>query len=520
MNEELPPAGGPLAHGTGPAAGEKLLKISADDPAAEPSGGAMNGMDAVALLKEAEGYWRLGLYAEAEAALRRAMAGPAPAREEAGRRLVKLFYGLGRLVEAAALGGELISRGQADYGTVIDTMLALAFDGRPGEGREALRKVVECGHPLEEDAYQMACFASCLGEFHDALRWLVEEVRGGERFAHNLPTDSDLIPLWEWLRGHAPTLEEAHWLLELPLERLCEQALAPRADLSLSPGDVARLPEREQRLFHYDWEEGALALHAGAAAADRGAADAYFERRRRDIAAVRQTVAAARARALEVVLDAQPRYAAAHAARGNHLGARWHLLWLINRRPAAGPALLEEKGLELMRPFLGELLAANAADPGFGRRMEEAADVMAQDPDRAWLLLEQTPARLRQAALYLCRQGSLAFSEDENEKALAICGELRRRWPQDAAGWLNAVKALRALGRDMEALEMLRAAPGCCRSFRVHWLHLAGLEPGVPLRYPCCKERAFLGQPDLGGLLIADSELQPQDRPGVEPIPL
>ena len=132
----------------------------------------------------------------------------ARARDFAQCRLVHLFMQIQRHEDVARIGTSLLTRGIRHYGTIIKTMLALQFLGRTEEARDTLRLVEESGHSLEEDAYQMACFASRLGEFHEALGWLLLEFRRSEDYYAHALGDTDLRPLWEWLRNYQPTLEE------------------------------------------------------------------------------------------------------------------------------------------------------------------------------------------------------------------------------------------------------------------------------------------------------------------------
>lgn len=154
-----------------------------------------------------------------------------------------------------------------------------------------------------------------------------------------------------------------------------------------------------------------------------------------------------------------------------------------------------------MTPFLNELITSIRHDRTFRQRMHEIGQCYEADPDRAWQLLDETPAVLHTNSLYLLRLGRLHHAEEDFARALPIWQELHRRWPADVASFANGFTALQRLGRRKEARELLRQAPRCYHRFRLYWQQLIessdpefqrALEPG----------RLFRGQPDLGGLLL------------------
>jgi len=507
----------------GDSQGVKKNEIPAHNEVPAPYGDVVNELNTAQLFKEAEGLEALGLYAEAEATLRKVEANDPDARDFAQCRLVHLFMQIQRHEDVATLGTSLIERGIRHYGTIIKTMLALQFLGRTEEARDTLRLVEESGHSLEEDAYQMACFASRLGEFHEALGWLLLEFRRSEDYYAHALGDTDLRPLWEWLRDYQPTLEEAHLFIETRFKDVCAAARDKDAPIQLSADDLTHYPEGVRRLFRFNGASGYFTLNPLAVAQEPGAAAQFEHDWRAGLETVEGLIREGHNRVADVVLDAQMRYAVEHARAGNHLGARYHILWALKFRPALIWDFLKQPGLEMMVPFLADLVLANEQDATFRKRMGEVEACTATDPDRAWSLLEATPEAGRTTGLYLLRLAGLYDAEEDYESALPIWAELRRLWPDDAAAFGNAIEALRKLGRNDEARRLLAESPACYRRFRKYWAQMATLE-GVRRTFPPAGCTTFRGHPDLGGVLIPerdfgfipDGESAPNPRPDYE----
>lgn len=466
----------------------------------------MNDPNSRRLLEEAYGYIKLGLTTEAEALLRKVMTDDPAARDYAQSELMILLLRGRRHQEAADAGADLIARGVFRQSAIINTMLALHFLGRIEKARDTLRLVEKCGHTVEEDAYQMACFASRLGEFPEALRWLLFEFRRSREYYAQAFVDTDLIPFWKWLRDYRPTLEEAHLLLETPFKDVCAVALGKEAPIQLSSEDLTHLADGASRLFRYDDDAGYFTLNPSMVAGEPAAAAQLMRDWKTGLGLVEECIRKAHAHASDVVLDAQVRYATEHAGLGNHLGARYHILWALPLRPSLMLRFLEEPGLKLMEPFLFEIIGADAADSTFRDRMQEVMQCGKSDPDRAWKLLEETPASARTTGLFQLRLAGLYNAEKDYERALPIWQELRRLWPDDVAGFGNAITALQGLGRIDEARRLLAAAPACYRRFRLYWSQMAALEGRSSRHFPPAACPAFRGQPDLGGLLIPETE--------------
>jgi hypothetical protein len=57
------------------------------------------------------------------------------------------------------------------------------------------------------------------------------ELRKPRHFTQRSIGDSDLLPLWRWLENGELTLQDAHLVLEMDLERYCVAACDPDAKI-------------------------------------------------------------------------------------------------------------------------------------------------------------------------------------------------------------------------------------------------------------------------------------------------
>lgn len=452
------------------------------------------------LIAEALGFRDLGLLDEAEASLRRAIETGGDDADRARAELAHLLLAQRHFDESASLGMDLIRRGVMTEDIVINAMLALHFLGRITEARETLKLVEKCGGSLERESYQQACFASRLGEFPEALGWLLKEFRRSRDYYIHCFEDIDLVPLWEWLRNHLPTLAEAHDIMETPLDHVRGAGHQALEDVRYSAGDLDELSPTARGLLRYDFQNGRYQMPPLCAVRDRKATQILMRSRRERIASVDEALGGLAERALSTVLDAQPRYAAEHASWRNHLGARYHILWALPLRPSLMQNFLDEPALEMMRPLLKEYAFASEHDPDFGARINAVADCVENDPDKAWRLLDQTPKNLRETNLYQLRLAAVFQADNDYERALSIWESLRERWPDDAIGYANGIDALIGLGRHTEAREILALAPRCYRRFRIYYRQSAVLNGTMAPANQSIKP--FRGRPELGGHIL------------------
>jgi len=464
------------------------------------------------ILTEASGFGRLGLLAEAEAALRTVPESDSECYPVAQGGLGQLFIAQHRCEDAARLGLAVIAKGRHNISVVVHTMLALTFLGRIDEARRVLGKVEDFGRPLAFHAYQMACFESLSGNFREALRWLDLELRNPRYFKARSIGDSDLLPLWIWLGAELSILEDAHRLLAMPLKSFCTEAVDPRAEILLDENDLKHIPESERRLFRFSFNKHMCELDCSAVAAKPGVAEQFIAERKRHVAAIVMMINAGRERALRLVLNAQPLYAAAQAARGNHLAARWHVTWAVGHRPDMLPRFFETPGVEPILPLLDGLLAAEGIEPGFCRRMEAVGNLLDTDPDGAWRMLERTPVALRDHPLNQLRWATLFDKDGDLERAIPIYLRLCNVWPNDPVGFANATDCLMRQHRWDEAKKAFEPAPPCYSEFRLYQVQMENLRERS-MNCPAPSMQHFQGQPDLGGVLKSNSEKNLETNP-------
>lgn len=463
-------------------------------------------------LTEATGFARLGMLDEAEDLLQQIPPTDQSGYLAAQNALLGIYLSRHESQKVADQGRTLILQGIFDTGIIERTMMALTFAGRHEEGEEVLRLVEHLGRPLAYHAYQMACFASLRGDFSNALRWLETELQNPRHFWARSIGDSDLCPLWRWLANGQLSLEDAHRLLGMNLESACVAASAPDADIFLDQNDLKGAPVAAQDLFRFNFTVGIFELNPRAAARNPQAAMEFRKTRALHISRIAAMIRAGARKALDVVLAAQPGYAGEQAAWRNHLGARYHIVWALARKPDMLGAFYAEPGLDFMFSFLDSLANVERSEPGFCARMDALAKLIFTDLDEAWKMLEQAPPSTRAHPLFQLRQAMAYGADGDYERALPIYLELCDIWPDDAAAFANACRCFIKLGRWVEAETVLEQAPRCYQTFHLYHCQLEDLKHRNVVSSPHTT-LPFRGQPDLGGLLEAPqpSSLPPSD---------
>ena len=461
------------------------------------------------LTAEAAGYVQLGMLDEAEALLNQIPETDAEAYLAAQNALLQIHISRSHNERAADIGTRLILEGAYDAQTIVLTMCALNFIRRPKEGRQVLQLVEKFGRPLAAHAYQMACFDSLSGDFRIALRWLEIELQKPRYFSRRSIGDSDLFPLWRWLGSGHLSLQDAHRLLQIDLEGHCVAACDPNANIQLDENDLKGLPEEFRDLFRFNFTVGIFELNPGTVAKMPALARKFRKSRARLVARVTSMIRAGIGKALDIVINAQPKYAAAKAAVGNHLGLRYHVLWALARRPELIGMFYAEPDASGLYNLLDSLSEVERADPSFCARMERLGDAISVDLEEAWKLLAMTPRSARRHPLFQLRQAMAYGADTDYERALPMYLELCETWPDDAVGFANACDCLMHLGQWTEAQAVLDRAPECYQRFHLYRSQRENLTQGTRVCSPP-KTVPFRGQPDLGGLLVAPQALKSQ----------
>jgi tetratricopeptide (TPR) repeat protein len=461
------------------------------------------------LIAEAGGYVQLGMLDEAEALLNQIPETEAEAYLAAQNALLQIHISRSQNERAADTGTRLILEGAYDAQTIVSTMAALSFIGRPKEGRQVLLLVEKFGRPVAAHAYQMACFDSLSGDFPGALRWLEVELQKPRYFSQRAIGDSDLFPLWRWLGSGHLNLQDAHRLLQMELESHCVAACDPSADIQLDENDLKGLPEEFRDFFRFNFTLGIFELNPSAVAKKPILAREFHEARARHVTKVASMIRAGVRKALDVVIDAQPKYAAEKAALGNHLGLRYHVVWALARRPELIGMFYAEPDRTGLYDLLDSLSDVEQVDPGFCARMDLIGELIFVDFEEAWKLLDRTPGSVRGHPLFLLRQAMAYGSDTDHERALPIYLKLCETWPDDAVGFGNACDCLMKLGQWAEAEAVLDRAPECYQTFHLYRSQRENLRQHT-LDCSPPKTVSFRGQRDLGGLLIPPRLLKSQ----------
>jgi hypothetical protein len=267
------------------------------------------------VIAEAVGYLQLGMLDEAEALLHNIPERQAKAYLGAQNALLQIYIARSENERAADLGTRVIVEGVYDAKTIIATMCALTFIGRHEEGRQVLQLVEQFDRPVVAHAYQMACFDSLSGDFSSALRWLEIELQNPQHFSQRSIGDSDLLPLWRWLEGGQFSLKDAHRVVQMDLEHYCAAACDPAAEIELDENDLKGLPERFRDLFRFNFPVGIFELNLSAAATMPALAAEFRKIRAHHVAGVASMIRAGITKAFDIVINAQPKYAAEKAVQ-------------------------------------------------------------------------------------------------------------------------------------------------------------------------------------------------------------
>lgn len=460
----------------------------------------------------------LGLFDEAETELLEVSPADPALYAAARHELCQIYVRQGRNEEVVAIGKALIAAGQHSVQVVEDAMVACTFLGRITEAREILSAIESLGTPRAFNAYQRACFDSLEGNFCEALRWLEIEARAPRHLKARSIGDSDLFGLWQWLASPALRLEDAHRLLDLPLRSLCSDALVePRHEVRLDQNDLKQLPPEFRRLFQYDRNAGICTLNWLAVERYPDDMEAFRKARHAHLAKIAAMIDEGYRRALDLVVAAQPRYAAEQASWGNQLGVRYHLTFGLAHRPEMLEVFHDEPGLAGMKPLIESFAEVQRVDPDFCARMQTVLVLLKTGFDKAWKALEETPITARWHPLFLLRQASLLENDADYRGVLPLYDELCAVWPRDAVGFANAANALMHLERWEDADAVLEQAPECYRRFRLSVEQAREIARREMSESATGAVRDFRGQRDLGGLLCADDEALNPDRIEVSP---
>ena len=480
----------------------KYAEERAREIAGNPPPSSISGANYYHTVTEGIGYYEMGLLDEAEATLGSVPADAGADYFAAQRQLILVYLARGANQTAAEIGLHVIEQGSLTYSSIVNTMLALDLLARVREARDLLRRLEEIGYNLNDEAYQMAAFSAQLGEFDEALRWLEVEYRRSEDYWMRSLLDVELTPFWRFLAAGELSVEQAHRLLLPCFERVAAKATSFSDEIGVDARDMEAMPAKFRAFLKHRPEAGYkfFDFHSGGSEL----ATEYLKWQRQAMNASLKALAAGLSKAKEMVIGKQLEYATAQARVGNHLAARWHILWALSQRPEMMPDFRGHPDLSPLRSLLDEIKAAQEAVPDFVARVERAHRLSSQgDGDAAWEVLSEIPSALHSNSLYLLRLAGCYDADQDFARSLPIWKELQTRWPQDAVGFGNGVTALMKLGRWEEAERLLNDAPRCYQKFRLYRSQLAALKPRNANGLCAKGSVTFRGHPGLNGIVFS-----------------
>lgn len=450
------------------------------------------------VIKTAIGLNDLGMFREAEAELLR-IPPSVDNYNHALSVLLRIRLALGEYDRAIETGNELLERDGQSRLTALNTSIALTFAGR---FKEARRLMERSPHSAEQDlgkAYQMACLESRLGNFEAALIWLESALRPSSSYRAKALVDSDLQPLWQSFQSSQPSLPQAHVLLMPVFDDTRQWISGHEHDFELDGNDLKQFPESWRRLFRFTAAVGTHSLHALTAAQhpqDHEACLAWYRQR---VETSLRCLERAREAASAVVLQSQQAYARKHLARGNYLGARYHLVWALGKKPELLKDFRADEKLRSLTYLFDEIEAAQNADSEASRFLIEAC--FPNLTMNVAELLDDVPPALRNTSLYLLRAGRALHDSGDYAGALRLWIELCVRWPKDSVGFGNGVTCLMHLGLWERARTLLCRAPKAYRHFHLCRVQCRQLATRDLNAAAAPKTQPFRGQPDLGRLV-------------------
>jgi tetratricopeptide (TPR) repeat protein len=466
----------------------------------------MNG-----LIEQSEAYWNLGMAAEARALAKEALAAERDASGgdttgPAAEWCARLAFSCGDFASVATRGLRE-PRFPNTSSAISSIALSLHYLGRHDEAAEALSPRLQA-YSRPHDHYQMACMLAQAGRADEAVAHLFQSLPHCRDDRRKTWLDGDLKHLWSTLAAGGFSLATAHRLVEREFDILREWQPARHEDWPIDPPNFHDLPAGLRQLFEPVPRKGEHRRIPAPTLAAPALVERLDEWARDQIAANRRALDAGRGLALRRVLDVQPHYARLAWERGDVCALRYHVQWAARHDPAR---IRDFGHIAGIGPLLDEVRRMLASDAEFFVKLERAAIVAADDVDAALEIIGSLPHEWSGHPLILLHRAFPLSLAGRNGEALPLLLSVCSQWPDDAAGFLNAVWA--AMKDEMkpgrsEVIKMVRAhAPRAARDYRMWtgmegWLGWAG--DYSPMETFEVKSRPFRGQPDLGGHLAVE----------------
>ncbi len=444
------------------------------------------------LLKEANGYFGLGLLEEVE------------------KRVIQYEESSGLDSHVISLRKELMSaRGdypasaklaRDDFKNSRSQLDDLHFVNAAGDPAWAYAKSIQIPGIVREPLYwfNLACFASQIGKFRDAVASLLVTFRISERFLSDAFFDPDLESLWPWMKAVVldDTLAErlAHWAWP----EVAEVAESSKNELTLTPLMRDRVPEVFRQYIPCGSQMNGLYANPSMPS---DLFHAYLAWQRETIAPRVRLLREMHQRATHHLCKRQLRFAFWQASHGNLTAARYHILHYLARFPEHLPRLdfLRKYG---MGCFLDDLAPAIHEDSQFAEKMNSFAHQV-ENTERSREILDEIGPEGCRSTIFKFRLAHWHLRTDRTDDGIRLLIDVIKAWPDDAAAYSRLTDAFITSERWEEARLSFRAAPAHGQTFR-HFMdqwHQIKEEDKAMKAPEAPSGDFFYGQRSLGGNL-------------------
>jgi pentatricopeptide repeat protein len=343
--------------------------------------------------------------------------------------------------------------------------------------------------------FNRACFACQAGNFRDSLESLRKGFTLSDRNHAQAFLDHDLESLWNWMGVTVLTDELAETLIHPIWLKAMETHLSTSMEIELSLAMKSAVPEKYRRFL----EPMCLSLRTGPKIS-AGEYQGYLKWQKAFARPRVDALQRAYDRARDYIVSRQPDFASHQAQIGNFTASRYHILHFLASQPQdfSHVAFLRNLGMGYL---LDDVEPAIREDPSFVRKIESVAFTRLRSEEDTQVF-DEIGAKVRETVLFQIRLAGCHRHFGRESLAIPHYINGLTRWPDDAVCYSGLVDAYARLGRWEEARLCFRAAPTHYRQFRRYGVHLQQIKEESVEVEKGAEVLNFLGQRDLGGLLL------------------
>ena len=450
------------------------------------------GIQAKHVIEFAIGYKRLGLLDEARAECE-TVSQDDDYWQQAQEQLLIIDLFQERMSEAADRGAALIANGSPGAHVVLTTAMALHQSGNSRKAYDILMAYHQMFVGDSEAAYTFACYGAAIGEVDFAIRELLVNYRSSKRYWKKSCIDPDLEPIW--IKGATGNISlDSSLALAHPLmSEVIETSRAFQGEIPIDCIIKSQMPQGCRDYLRVHPATGFFTLDRRTPSQIR---DRYLDWQRDYKARTFRLVERAIQMARDVVLDHQLDWAVEKAKVGHLLGARHHVIFGLAYRPGRlchYAQVLRPLGLQY---FFEELAHAELINPGFCLKLH-LLNIARDSGDIAGALnlLEGIPATLHSLTVCLLQRANVEQCRGNRHFATRLYREIARRWPQDPAGYYNAIANLMKEEKWDMARQLFDQAPKSYRILVLSQMQCTQLE-NKDSDGESIKTEVFYGQPE------------------------